>query len=107
MVRPTNSNIFLQLKIKFYLTVLYLSFSNLVHASLVLDNVSIQLGASSCIAAAHAIHEGGNTAGILLYVLASQSTEVSWDVGDLQVFSQAKFPTSVSPDDCFNIAVGD
>jgi hypothetical protein len=65
--------------------VLHLSFSNLIHSSLVLDNVSIQLGASSCIATAYALHEKGSTQGTFLYVLASHSTESSWDVGDLQV----------------------
>jgi hypothetical protein len=68
-----------------FFAVLHISFKDLVHTSLVLDNVSIQLGASSSIAAAHAIHEKGNISGTLLYALASQSSEVTWDVGDLQV----------------------
>ena len=67
-------------------TVLHISFSDLVHVRLVLDNVSIQLGASSCIAASYAIHEMGCTSATLLYMLSSQSTESAWDVGDLQVF---------------------
>ncbi len=66
-------------------TVLHISYSNLVHASMVFGNITIQLGAAACIAAAYALHENGGTPGTLLYVLASQCNESTWDVGDLQV----------------------
>ncbi len=65
--------------------VLHISFSNLVHAGMVFGNITIQLGAVACIAAAYSLHENGGTPGTLLYVLASRCTESTWDVGDLQV----------------------
>mmetsp|Transcript_70159 Transcript_70159/g.186948 ORF Transcript_70159/g.186948 Transcript_70159/m.186948 type:complete len:103 (-) Transcript_70159:676-984(-) len=52
---------------------------------MVLDNISVQLGASSCLAAAFAIHERGGTQGTFLYLLASFTTETTWDVSELQV----------------------
>jgi hypothetical protein len=74
---------------------------------MVLDNVSIQLGAASCIAAAYALHENGGTPGTLLYLLASHTTESSWDVGDLQVLSISLKLISVGKKLSVLFAVGD
>mmetsp|Transcript_70162 Transcript_70162/g.186958 ORF Transcript_70162/g.186958 Transcript_70162/m.186958 type:complete len:87 (-) Transcript_70162:676-936(-) len=73
---------------------------------MVLDNISVQLGASSCLAAAFAIHERGGTQGTFLYLLASFTTETTWDVSELQLVANALLDIVLDecPEQRFNLA---